>query len=186
MSKSQLPVTSSRAVTVERFERNREWLFEIMICCYRVFSLTWPASMQIYWNKRKRLHKKIVQLPEDWFGTPIWPPWRHVKTLYRYAYSWSFVTLSNTSANADITEMKQVKKLRQTGMSASALIYMLPSQINEVPIKKGVTDTYYTTTDKRLYLRGMTYHLEMAVPCPIRRHYNNIFKYYSRAKYIET
>ena len=61
--------------------------------CYRVFSLTWPASMQIYCNKRKRLHKKRVQLPGDWFGTPtwqpfhcfgtpIWPPWRHVKTLY--------------------------------------------------------------------------------------------------------
>ena len=31
--------------------------------------LTWPASMQIYWNKRKRLHGKRVQLPEDWFGT---------------------------------------------------------------------------------------------------------------------
>ena len=41
---------------------------------YRVFSLTWPASMQIYWNKRKRLHKKRVQLPQDWFGTPTWPP----------------------------------------------------------------------------------------------------------------
>ena len=62
---------------------------------YRVFSLTWPASTQIYWNKRKRLHKKRVQLPADWFGTPtwppfhcfgtpIWPPWRHVKTLYSY------------------------------------------------------------------------------------------------------
>ena len=49
--------------------------------------------MQIYWNKRKRLHKKRVQLPQDWFGTPtwplfycfetpIWPQWRHVKTLY--------------------------------------------------------------------------------------------------------
>ena len=61
---------------------------------YRVFSLTWPAPMQIYRNKRKLLHKKRVQLPEDWFGTPtwppfhcfgtpIWPPWRHVKTLYR-------------------------------------------------------------------------------------------------------
>ena len=34
---------------------------------YRVFSLTWPESMQIYWNKRKRLHKKRVQLPLDWF-----------------------------------------------------------------------------------------------------------------------
>ena len=61
---------------------------------YRVFSLTWPVYMQIYWNKRKRLHKKRVQLSQDWFGTPtwlpfhcfgtpIWPPWRHVKTLYR-------------------------------------------------------------------------------------------------------
>ena len=58
---------------------------------YSVFSLTWPASMQIYWNKRKRLRKKRVQLPQDWFGTQTrppfhcfgtqtWPPWRHVKT----------------------------------------------------------------------------------------------------------
>ena len=47
---------------------------------YRAYSLTWPASMQIYGNKRKFLHKKRVQLPQDLFGTPIWPPWRHVKT----------------------------------------------------------------------------------------------------------
>ena len=40
----------------------------------RVFSLTWPASMQIYWNKRKRLHKKKVQLPQYLFGTPTRPP----------------------------------------------------------------------------------------------------------------
>ena len=25
-------------------------------------------------NKRKRLHKKRVQLTQDWFGTPTWPP----------------------------------------------------------------------------------------------------------------
>ena len=60
---------------------------------YRAFSLTWPASMLIYWSKRKHLHEKRVKLPEDFlgtptwppfhcFGTPIWPPWRHVKTLY--------------------------------------------------------------------------------------------------------
>ena len=30
---------------------------------YRAFSLTWLASMQVYWNKRKRLIKKRVQLP---------------------------------------------------------------------------------------------------------------------------
>ena len=60
---------------------------------YTAFSLTWLAFMQIYWNKRKRLHKKRVQPPQDlfgtptWppfhcFGTPIWPPWRHEKTLF--------------------------------------------------------------------------------------------------------
>ena len=49
---------------------------------YGVFSLMWPASMQIYWKKRKPLNKKRVQLPQDWFETPTWPPWRHVKTLY--------------------------------------------------------------------------------------------------------
>ena len=28
----------------------------------RAFSPTWPASLQIYWNKTKRVHKKRVQL----------------------------------------------------------------------------------------------------------------------------
>ena len=41
---------------------------------YRPFSLTCPASTQIYWNKRKRLHNKIDQFPQDWFETPTWPP----------------------------------------------------------------------------------------------------------------
>ena len=64
----------------------------------RVFSLTWSASLLIYWNKRKFLHKKRVQLSQDWietptwppfhcFGTPKWPPWRHVKTLYRKEFN---------------------------------------------------------------------------------------------------
>ena len=38
------------------------------------FSLTWPASMLIYWNKRKYLQEKRVQLPEDLLATPTWPP----------------------------------------------------------------------------------------------------------------
>ena len=29
---------------------------------------------QIYLNKKKLLHKKMVQLPQDWFGIPTWPP----------------------------------------------------------------------------------------------------------------
>ena len=41
----------------------------VMLHGNSVFSLTWPASIKIYWNKRKCLHKKRVQLPKDWFGT---------------------------------------------------------------------------------------------------------------------
>ena len=76
------------------FSLGTEKVEKCKVCVNSVFSLTWPASMQIYWNKKKkRLHKKRVQLPQDWFGTPtwppfhcfgkpIWPPWRHVKTQY--------------------------------------------------------------------------------------------------------
>ena len=39
--------------------------------------------MPFYGNKRIFFHKKRVQLPQDLFGTPIWPPWRHVNTLYK-------------------------------------------------------------------------------------------------------
>ena len=42
--------------------------------CYRAFSLMWPSSMPIYGNKRNCLHKKRVQLPQDWFGTQTWLP----------------------------------------------------------------------------------------------------------------
>ena len=37
-------------------------LLEILF--YRVFSLTWPVSMQIYWKNRKRFHEKRVELRE--------------------------------------------------------------------------------------------------------------------------
>ena len=54
--------------------------FNIYFIYSRVYSVfTHVASI---YNKRNRLHKKRVQLPGDWFGTPLWPPWRHVKTLY--------------------------------------------------------------------------------------------------------
>ena len=49
-------------------------------CCNIASSLTWPASMLIYWNKRKFLHKKRIQLPQDCLSTPIWPPFHCVGT----------------------------------------------------------------------------------------------------------
>ena len=47
---------------------------------YRAFSLKWLAAVQIYCNKRNVLHKKRVQLPQDWFGTPSWPPFHSFGT----------------------------------------------------------------------------------------------------------
>ena len=66
------------------YGKQKRWWYDHGI--YRAFSLTWPASMK---------EKKRVQLLQDLFGTPIWPPfhcfgtpiwqqWRHVKTLYYF------------------------------------------------------------------------------------------------------
>ena len=78
---------------------------------YKAFSFTWPTSKPIYWNKRKHLDKNRVQLTVDlfgtqWngshvcFGTPIWPRWRHVKTLYwlfwRCIWDWVCVVSKST------------------------------------------------------------------------------------------
>ena len=34
------------------------------------------------WEQKKAFTQERVQLSQDCFGTPIWPRWRHVKTLY--------------------------------------------------------------------------------------------------------
>ena len=72
----------------ERYNKLKSWID-------RSFSLTWPSAILVYRNKRLYLHKNRVKFPEDlfgtliWptflcFGTPIWPPWRHAKRIYRY------------------------------------------------------------------------------------------------------
>ena len=81
------------------------------VVIYKAFSFTRPTSKPIYWNKRKHLHKNRVQLTVDlfgtqpWlpfhcFGTPIWPRWRHVKTLYwlfwRCIWDWVCVVSKST------------------------------------------------------------------------------------------
>ena len=54
------------------FSLGTEKVEKCKVCVNSVLSLTWPASTQIYWNKKKRLHKE--RLPQDWFGTQTWPP----------------------------------------------------------------------------------------------------------------
>ena len=33
-------------------------------------------------EQKKAFTQEGFQIPQDWIGTPIWPPWRHVKTQY--------------------------------------------------------------------------------------------------------
>jgi len=54
---------------------NRKHLYTNYICLYRAFSLTWPAPVQIYWNKSVN-----IRLPQDWFPTPTWPPFHAAVT----------------------------------------------------------------------------------------------------------
>ena len=64
----------------------------LSVSSYRTFSITWPAFLIIYWNKRRCFHKKSSTprgfpcYTPTWprfhcFGTPMWPPRRQVKTL---------------------------------------------------------------------------------------------------------
>ena len=47
------------------------------------FSPTWPAAMQIE-TKENFNPKKKIQLPQDWFVTPAWPPFYRVgKSIWR-------------------------------------------------------------------------------------------------------
>ena len=61
-----LKVISPRYLTFEIVERFH--LLGQQIC------------LSFSWNKRKFLYERRIQSPQDFFGTPIWPPWGHMKT----------------------------------------------------------------------------------------------------------
>ena len=48
-------------------------------------------------QQRNLLHKKRVQLPRDWFGTPTRRTWRHVKRLYGNAH-WANILILHFDA----------------------------------------------------------------------------------------
>ena len=62
---------------------SKSWWRSLYFCqpfVNKAFSLPCPAAKQINCNKRKRLHKKRVQLPQYWFGTQTWPPFQCSRT----------------------------------------------------------------------------------------------------------
>ena len=159
------------SLEIRRYQK-RVWFWRSLVRgCYRVFSLTWPAFMQIYWNKRKRLHKKRVQLPEDWFGTPtwppfycfgtpIWPPWRHVKTLY-------WIKRTGRRNNASVVEGHF-----QTLKSLHVLLFIL-----QVEYKRS---SYYKRDKLWSYKVGMFYNVSKRFKIlSTAVHWNQLYLKYS-------
>lgn len=84
------PLVSVTAVKRDDFRDVGKWPFN------RLFSVAWLAAVQISWNKKKFLHEKTQKsltspglfrvhnmAAVSLFYTPIWLPWRHVKTIFR-------------------------------------------------------------------------------------------------------
>jgi len=94
----------------------------------RAFSVTWPAAMQVYWNERKCLHMKRVQLSQsqEWFGASTWPPfhclrtpiwllWGHVKTLYTNNSLWK--TCASLLQTKDTKNCTKISNIRQNSQN---------------------------------------------------------------------
>ena len=88
-SDTTLRSTLVRPIKTPLNQQNKSMLFLRFLAnaskarSYRMYALPCPTTMQmIYWNNRKCLHQKRVELPQDWFGTPTWLPWLHVCTLH--------------------------------------------------------------------------------------------------------
>ena len=58
--------------------------------------------MQVYSDKTKRLRKKRVQLPEDLFGTPTWPPFHCFGTPVVYHLPFGFMVWVNGSQSSGL------------------------------------------------------------------------------------
>ena len=136
--------------------------------------------MLIYWNKRKYLHKKRVQLPQDFlgtptwppfhcFGTPIWPPRRHVKTLYynldlvckqkQLSRSANYRDLPETgfwiaSTNPPITMERERWKQVKTYLKplVGIILFRSPAVFSWKQVSLGLDDSFHYGSSKLLGL----------------------------------
>ena len=99
------PFPSSKKSHFENEAKCETFLVKISFICIIIknhfhingFALSLALKVRFFgtrkWPNRNKKHRSLikrVQLPQDWFGTPTWPPfhpiwllWRHVKTRYR-------------------------------------------------------------------------------------------------------
>ena len=97
-----------------------------MITANRAVLLTWPASMQIYDNKRNYLHKKRVQLPQDCVGTPTWPP---------------FIVLENQYGRRDVSLRSRRLEVTGTGKNGARESSRAPFFLAPITSKRQATVT---------------------------------------------
>ena len=128
----------------------------------------------MFWNKRNHLHKKRVHLPQDWFGTPTWPPfhcfgtpiwptWRHVKTLYKEQ---SGVAQASCSLPVDVSYfLFREQHLKEIGRMTSArrrLAFLCPEhpELKSVLIARTERNLIFTPTSWALVRWSRTISLE--------------------------
>ena len=157
-----------------------------IIPSYRAFSLTCPGSMQIYWNKRKRLHKKRVQLPQDWFGTPtwrpfhcfgtpIWPPWRHVKTLHiKYGIDVLNWPCTKACKKAHVSQSDTIIKLDDWKSAQLHQSNLLHLHRKLVPIPLKVSGVGNDSSDKHKH-KHLYFWVEVACNCKAQQCYRRNF-----------
>ena len=91
--------------------------FKLTFQIYRAFSLTWSASMLIYWNKRKFLHKKRVQLPQDCWNTNMAAVSLFWNTNIAAVTSCENARLQRKNSLVWDTNTRQIRKGKESGLS---------------------------------------------------------------------
>ena len=91
--------------------------FKLTFQINRAFSLMWSASMLIYWNKRKFLHKKRVQLPQDCWNTNMAAVSLFWNTNIAAVTSCENARLQRKNSLVWDTNTRQIRKGKESGLS---------------------------------------------------------------------
>ena len=86
--------------------------------------------MPIYWDQKEaRLHKKRVQLLQDWFGTPTWRPFR--------CFGTPTGTLRSDNGNEKVAEKYNSRLLKFLIFAVIQATRLLESREVKLELKRG-------------------------------------------------
>ena len=101
---------------------------------YRTFSLTWPASMQFYWNKTKRLHKKSSS------HTGVGLAWDTNMAAVSLFWETNMAAVVTWKHSIDLTKAKSEAHVGSVKKCLSTVIQLLPLARRKMnsPLKKWI------------------------------------------------